>query len=299
MPPYKQLEKEYAQFVGTRHAVACNSGTSALHLALLSVGVGPGDEVIVPDFTMAACGFAVSYTGAKVVTVDCGEDLNIDVSKIEEKITERTKAIMAVHIYGRLCDMQAVREIADRRGLKVVEDACEAQGAADGKYSDCVVFSFYRNKIICAEEGGILCTDDPEIARRADFLKNMAFGDRHDYFHTEIGFNYRMPDFQALMAIRSLHDFTDNSIKRRSFETRQMLMLSDKRKRRDAVWVFDMPLCESEAQRDAGIEFYRSKGIQARHFFKPLSTMPMWEQSVGQNALRYSQLGFYIPVDLT
>lgn len=297
MLPYEQLEKEYAKFAGTLHSVSCSSGTSALHLALLALGIGPGDEVIIPDFTMGACGFAVAYTGAKVVTVDCDDTLNIDVTKIEEKITEKTKAIMAVHIYGRLCNMQAIREIAKKHNLKVIEDGCEAQGAAKGGNSDCLIFSFYRNKIIRAEEGGIVCTNSKELADDMRDLKNMAFGERHDYFHTRIGYNYRMADSQAKLALQSLADFPTNEVKRREFEKFMEKKLPSGLPRRDAVWVYDF-ICSYEAIRNEMFNEYKEMGMNPRLFFKPLSTMPMFSQDVGEKALRYSQIGMYLPVDL-
>ena len=155
MAGYSKLEKEYAKFCGKKYAVSVNSGTSALHLALVVLGIGKGDEVIVPDFTMAACGFAVAYTGAKVITVDCKDDLTIDETLIEKKITKRTKAIMPVHIYGRLCNMEAINKIAKKYNLYVIEDACEAQGAKGLGKADLTCYSLYQNKIISGEEGGL------------------------------------------------------------------------------------------------------------------------------------------------
>lgn len=281
-PAYKILEEQYAKFVGTKYAVAVNSGTSGLHLSLVALGIGPGDEVIVPDFTMAACGFAVAYTGATVVTVDCGHDLNIDPELIEAKITPRTKAIMPVHIYGRLCDMNAIKKIAKKHNLFIVEDGCEAQGAAFGGNSDCLVFSFYRNKIIHAQEGGIVCTDNKKLYDRMQFLKNMAFDKDHTYFHSEIGFNYRMADSQALMVLDSLAKYPKER-ERREWEE---CMFDDGN--RDAVWVLDT-LASSEKEREQIVK----SDPNTRRFFKPLSTMPMWKQPVGKNALKYSKIGYY------
>ena len=287
MDSYSKLEQKYAEFAGTRFAVSCSSGTAALHLALVALGIGPGDEVIVPDFTMAACGFAVSYTGAKVVTVDCDNSYTIDVSKIEEKITEKTKAIMPVHIYGRLCNMSAIKDIARRHNLKVIEDGCEAQGATNAYGADITCFSFYKNKIIHAEEGGIVCTNDPKIAEDVRDLKNMAFGKNHDYFHERIGFNYRMANSQAKMALESLEKYPQNALLRREAEK------NFDNKRRNAVWVLDT-LASSEEERDSIV----TNNPKTRKFFKPLSTMPMWKQVVGENALKYSKLGYYHIIDL-
>lgn len=286
MIPYKILEEKYSDFVGSKYAVACNTGTSALHLALVALGIGKDDEVIVPDFTMSACGFAVSYTGAKVVTVDCDNSLNIDVSKIEEKITSKTKAIMAVHIYGRLCNMKEIIRIARKYNLKVVEDASEAHGAVHNSQADITCYSFYRNKIIHAEEGGICTTDNKELHDKMQYLKNMAFGEDHDYFHTAIGFNYRMPDTTALQVIVSLHDYEENNKKRRQVESwfKKYCKYPSIDIKRDAVWVYD---------------FIGKKGEhpKSRHFFKPLSSMPMWKQDIGLNAQSASKTGAYYIVE--
>lgn len=279
---YLELERQYAQFDGRRFAVSTNTGTAALHLALAALGVGAGDEVIVPDFTMAACGFAVSYTGANVVTVDCKDDLTIDPDLIEEKITERTKVIMPVHIYGRLCDMSKILEIAHKHSLFVVEDACEAQGAVYRSQADITCCSLYKNKIIHAEEGGICTTDDEDLAKRMNYLKNMAFSDEHDYYHKEIGFNYRLSDSQASLALESLSNFHQNYAKRRQIESWYDELIPDRMPSRDTVWVYDTSL-----------EYQPIP--EARHFFKPLSTFPMYRQSVGSKARYYSRF-MYFPV---
>lgn len=269
-----QLEEEYANFVGQRHGVACNSGTSALHLALVALGVGPGDEVIMPDFTMAACGFAVLYTGATPVFVDCDDKLNIDPNFIEEKITERTRAIMVVHIYGRLCNLRAINRIAKAHKLPVIEDACEAQGAKIGK-ATVTCHSFYRNKIIHAEEGGMVTTNSKRLADKMRDLRNMSFGKNHDFFHKDIGFNYRIPNSQAEMALESLREVDKNLAKRRQVEQWYAEILGDEMPKRDVVWVFDRPGEKPDIP-------------EARHFFKPLSSMPMFPDSDSINAYKYS-----------
>lgn len=285
MELYKELESKYSEFVGSKCAVSVNTGTASLHLALVALGIKEGDEVIVPDFTMSACGYAVSYTGAKVITVDCDDTLNIDVSKIEEKITSKTRAIMPVHIYGRLCNMKEIIRLARKYNLFVVEDASEAHGAVHNSEADITCYSFYKNKIIHAEEGGICTTNSEALYNRMQYLKNMAFGDDHNYFHKEIGFNYRMPDCTAKMVLESLAKYPENAKKRRQVE-----LWYDKYSKkiscgkRDAVWVYD---------------FLGSKPSHqlSRHFFQPLSSMPMWKQPVGEKALWYANRGAYYIVD--
>jgi len=291
MENVNKLEYEYAKFVSTKYAVAVNSGTAALHLSLVALGIGRDDEVIVPDFTMAAVGFAVAYTGAKVVTVDCGDDYNINVNLIHEKITPKTKAIIAVDTYGRLCDIKTIRKIAKAKGLFVIQDSCEAQGSSKGGDSDCLVFSFFKNKIIHGEEGGIVCTDSKEIADNIRDLKNMAFGSKHNYFHERIGFNYRMPDSQAKMILKSLEQFYQNWTNRIQFETIWNKLIPTQK--RDAVWVYDF-LCKSKEDKDIKIKELNDNKIKWRHFFKPLSTMPMFLQPVGLKAFDFSNRGLYI-----
>lgn len=282
-PAYKILEEKYSKFDGSKYAVSCNSGTSALHLALLAVGVGKGDEVIIPDFTMAACGFAVSYCGATPVFVDCDSTLCIDWKLIEKKITKRTKAIMPVHIYGRLCNMNEIVKIAKKHNLKVIEDACEAQGAVYKSKADITCYSFYQNKIIHAEEGGIATTNCKKYADRMNYLKNMSFGVKHDYFHEEVGYNYRMPDAQAKLAIQSLKDYPKENKKRRAKEkdfygTNWL----------DAVWV--LPIFRKPTKNEL-------LQPNARPFFKPLSSFPMYGgKCQSPNAKHYSDNGFYIKV---
>jgi len=282
MPKYKELEKKYAEFVGSQYAVSCNSGTAALHLALLALEIGKGDEVIVPDFTMAACGFAVAYTGAKPVFVDCDDTLNIDVSLIEKKITKKTKAIMAVHIYGRLCDMKAIHRIAKKHNLKVIEDGCEAQGAIYKSKADITCYSFYANKIIHAEEGGICTTDNEVYASRMNYYKNMAFSPAHDYYHYNIGYNYRMPESQARLAIKSLKKIKRTLKQRRKWESKMDKKTPNELKmpKRDVVWVYDVKT--------------KLEGKNTRPFFKPLSSFPMFGgKCTSPKAKYYSEIGSY------
>lgn len=279
MRPYERLEVEYSKFVGSKFAVSCNSGTSALHLALMAIGVKIGDEVIIPDFTMASCGFAVSYCGATPVFVDCDDTLCMDTSLIEKKITPKTKAIMAVHIYGKLCNMKEIIRIAKKHSLKVVEDACEAQGAVYKSKADITCYSFYENKIIHAEEGGMATTDNKKYADRMNYLKNMAFGDKHDYFHEEIGYNYRMPNSQALLALKSLKDYPKENKRRRKLELEYY-----GENKLDAVWV--LPFLGECIE-----------GRECRPFFKPLSTFPMYGgKCQSPKALWYSKRGMYIKI---
>ncbi len=286
MESYKRLELEYSEFDGSKYAVSCNSGTSALHLALMAIGVGKDDEIIIPDFTMAACGFSVAYTGAKPIFIDCDDTLCIDWKQIESKITKKTKAIMVVHIYGRLCNMKEIVEIAKKHKLKIIEDACEAQGAVYKSKADITCYSFYKNKIIHAEEGGICTTNSKKYADRMNYLKNMTFGKKHDYFHKEIGYNYRMSDGQAKLALKSLHEYDKEFTRRNKLieKYRKLSVVTREMPERDAPWVYDY----------IGDTCNKYERI-TRVFFKPLSSMPMFGgKCKSPKALYYSKHGKYI-----
>ena len=291
MEHYKELEKEYAKFVGSRYSIACNSGTSALHLALKAIGIGKGDEVIVPEFSMIACAFTVSYTGAKPVFVDCGDDLNIDCSLIEKKINKRTKAIMPVHVYGRLCDMKEIMRIAKKHHLKVIEDACEAQGAVYNSKADITCYSFYENKIIHAEEGGICTTDNKVYRDRMSYLKNMCFGKEHDYLHKEIGFNYRMPNSQARLALESLKNYPEEKKRRQGLVDKYDKLFGIETKK-DANWVYTINCGKNIKFSKKYLENY-----EVREFFKPMSQQPPYLGNYKKlKAYKLSKQGLYIKI---
>ena len=212
-----QFEEQFAAYSDCKYGVAVCNGTIALHLALVSLGIGKGDEVIIPTFTMIASAFAVCYTGARPVFVDADKKTwNIDVTKIEEKITPRTKAIMPVHIFGKMCDMDAIRTLADKYHLYIVEDAAEAHGALykgkkAGSFSDIAAFSFFANKNITTGEGGMVITNNKEVYDRARYFKNVCFpldGPRN-YQHDDIGFNYRMSNVVAAIGLAQVEKADD------------------------------------------------------------------------------------------
>ena len=215
-PQVAALEEEMATFCGTKYAVAVASGTDALHLALISCGIKPGDEVITSPFTFIATAEAIEYVGAKPVFVDIKEDtFNIDPAKIEEKITAKTKAIIPVHLYGQTAEMVSISEIAKKHNLKVVEDACQAIGAEyrekkAGAFGDAGAFSFFPTKNLgCFGDGGIITTNDEKIANEIKVLRN--HGSRKAYHHNIIGFNSRLDAMQAAILrarLRHLAEWT-------------------------------------------------------------------------------------------
>ncbi len=204
-----EFEKAFADYCGVSHAVAVCNGTVALHLMLVAAGIGPGDEVIIPSFTMASSAFAVCYTGAKPVFVDADcETWNIDVSKIEKKITNKTKAIMPVHIFGNPCDMDALSTIAHKHGLLILDDSAEAHGAEykgkkTGSFSDITSFSFFANKNLTTGEGGMVVTDSKSHFDRLRYFRNVCFplDAPRVYMHEDIGFNYRMSNLHAAIGL--------------------------------------------------------------------------------------------------
>lgn len=212
-----EFENQFSEYCGCKYGIAVCNGTIALHLALIGLGIGKGDEVIVPTFTMIASAFAVCYTGAKPVFVDADKDTwNIDVKKIEEKITSKTKAIMPVHIFGKMCDMDAIHALAKKYNLYVLEDAAEAHGASyhgvkAGASSDIAAFSFFANKNITTGEGGMVVTNNKEFYDRARYFKNVCFpldGPRN-YQHEDIGYNYRMSNVVAAIGLAQVEKADD------------------------------------------------------------------------------------------
>ena len=224
----EEFEKNFADYIGVKYAIAINSGTSALHTALLANGVGLNDEVITTAFTFIASVNSIVYCQAKPVFVDIEESaFNIDASLIESKITKKTKAIMPVHLYGNPCNMDAIKEIADKYNLSIIEDACQAHGASyNGKKvgsfgTGC--FSFYPSKNITTGEGGIITTDDGNVAEKCRLLRN--HGSKVRYYHELIGYNYRMTDIAAAIGIvqlRKLDSFNKKRIENANYLTKNL-----------------------------------------------------------------------------
>jgi len=218
-PRVAQLEERFAQLCGTRYAVATSSGTTALHLALLAHGIGPGDEVITTPFTFIATINAILFVGAKPVLVDIEEEtFNIDPALIEAAVTPRTRAIIPVHLYGYPCDMDPILEVARRHGLAVIEDAAQAVGATykgrpvGGFGTAC--FSLYATKNVMSGEGGMITTDDPEVAERCRMLRNHGMRERYQYEF--LGYNFRMSDLHAAIGLVQMDRLEEFAARRRA-----------------------------------------------------------------------------------
>lgn len=295
-PYMKRFEREFARFAGMAHGVACSSGTAALTLALRALGIGAGDEVIVPEFTMIATAWAVTYVGATPVFVDCVDDLTIDVGLIERKITPRTKAIIPVHVHGRQCDMDAIMLLAREHDLRVVEDSAEAHGIAP--VGDIACFSLYANKIITAGEGGICVTDDEDLAAQMVHLRGMAIGRDHSFLHDTLAYNFRMTSLQAGFALAQLEQVSKILSLRTAIEERYDVGLKDitgltLMPPRDVVWMYDL----RAERRDELCEFLGREGIETRVFFKPMSRQPLYAQPAwpSLNASRFTEDGVCLP----
>jgi dTDP-4-amino-4,6-dideoxygalactose transaminase len=222
-PRVREFEEEFAAFIGAGHAVATSSGTTALHLALLGYGIGGGDEVVTVPFTFIASANSVLYTGARPVFVDVDErDFTMDPALVEAAITERTKAIMPVSLYGQPADMPAVAAIAERHGLAVVEDAAQAHGASIGAQRSGTwgagTFSFYPTKNMTTGEGGMVTTDDGELAARIRLLRE--HGMKVRYHHDVLGYNFRMTDIAAAIGLAQLPKLAAANERRRAIAAR-------------------------------------------------------------------------------
>ncbi len=287
-----ELERAFAKYLDVPYAVTTTSGTTALHLALVAAGIGPGDEVIIPAFTMIASAFAVCYTGAKPVFVDSDErDWNIDPRLVEAKISAKTKAIMPVHVYGHSCDMDALQTIADAHGLLVIEDAAEAlgsfyKGRKCGAIGDLSCFSLFANKLITTGEGGMVVARDERFIDRLRYYKNLCFpldGSRR-YVHDDIGFNYRMPNVLAAIGLAQLERADVYLEARRSNAARYNAILQGQRGitippelswASSSYWMYSILIGDDFGiSRDAVMLALKAAGIETRSFFVSMHRQP-------------------------
>lgn len=218
-PRVKAFEEAFAEMCGVKHAIATSSGTTALHVALLAHGIGPGDEVITSAFTFIASANSILFTGARPVFVDIDpRTYNLDVQQIESVITPRTKAILPVHLYGLACDMDPIMSLAEKHGLAVIEDACQSHGAVyKGKKSGSFgtgTFSLYPTKNMTSGEGGMITTNDPEIDEKCRVIRQ--HGMRRRYYHDELGFNFRMTDVHAAIGLAQLKKLDTFNVQRQA-----------------------------------------------------------------------------------
>ncbi len=286
-----EFEEKFSSYCGAKYGIAASNGTTALHLALASIGLKPGDEVIIPTFTMIATANSVTYTGAKPVLVDSESvTWNIDPAKIEEKITRKTKAIMVMHTYGHPCDMDPILELAEKHNLYVIEDAAEAHGAEYkgkrvGALGDAGCFSFYANKIITTGEGGMIVTNDEKIAEMAKLLRDQAFEPKR-FFHQHIGFNYRMTNLQAAIGVAQM-ELIDKSVETRRRNAKLynsslrgvegITLPPEALWAKNVYWMYTVLVEDSFGmKRDKLMGYLREKGIDTRSAFYPIHVQPVY-----------------------
>ena len=312
----RDFEARFAEECGAKYGIACANGTVALHLALATLGLEPGDEVIIPAFTMIATINAVTYCGATPVLVDNELDFwQMDVEDVARKITPRTKAIIPVHIYGHPVDMDALNELACRHGITVIEDAAEAHGAEykgrrTGGLGAAAAFSFYGNKILTTGEGGMITTNDQDIARLAWNLRDHAFSSERHFWHKFVGFNYRMTNLQAAVGLAQVERLNELVAARRRNAAHYTSLLRDipgittppeAPWAKNVFWMYGI-MVERDSfgmNRDQLRSVLADNGIETRTFFIPMHCQPVyWNTFKGQRfpvAERLCRDGFYLP----
>lgn len=283
------FEEQFANYTGIKYATAVSNGTIALHLALVALGIGPGDEVIVPTLTYIASVNAVAYTGATPVFVDSLESTwQMDPEDVKRKITPRTRAIMAVHLYGHPCEMDELVAIAKSHNLFLVEDCAEAfgslyKGRHVGSFGDISIYSFFGNKTITTGEGGMVVTNDDTLYDRAVHFKGQGLAKHREYWHDVIGYNYRMTNICAAIGLAQLEQAEDFlALKRRIAEWYRsglkdvpVIFHPEAESVRHSYWMCSI-LVNDPAQRDPLRNALSEKGVETRPLFYPVHTMPMY-----------------------
>ena len=311
----RQFEASFAEKMGSRYGVACANGTVALHLALATLGLDPGDEVIIPTFTMIATANAVTYLGARPVLVDAEPcTWNLDIEQVESRITPRTRAIVVVHTYGHPVDMDTLNAIAAKHALFVLEDAAEAHGARYkdrpvGSLGDAASFSFYGNKIITTGEGGMVTTNREDVARLAWNLRDHAFSAERHFWHKYLGYNYRMTNLQAAVGLAQTEQLERFVAARRANAAHYTQLLSkipgivtppEATWATNVFWMYGI-LLEKEfgLTRDALRQGLAQRGIETRTFFIPMHCQPIYfDQYRGERypvAEDLCRRGLYLP----
>ncbi len=329
-PYLKEFEEKFAAYCGVRYGISTTSGTTALHLALRSLGIGPGDEVLIPTFTMAATAFAVCYCGATPVFLDAEpETFNLDPEQVRGYLMRqakqgriKAKAVVVVHLYGHPAEMDSLREIADHYQLHLVEDAAEAHGAEYkgkrcGAFGDFGCFSFYANKIITTGEGGMVVTDNPKLAEIARRLKDLAHSGQRRFLHTALGFNYRMTNLQAAVGLAQLKKI-DSHIRHKRWMAQAysrvlrglpgLRLPAEKPWVKNVYWMYGILVEEKFGlSRDALMAALKQRGVDTRSFFLSMHQQPVFQQRrvpakrYGRYpvAERLSAQGLYLPSGLT
>lgn len=317
-PFVKEFEKKFSERVNREYGIAVSNGTAALDIAVKALGIGPGDEVIIPTFTIISCASAVVNAGATPILVDsCTDTWNMNISEIEAKITPQTKAIMAVHIYGLTVDMAPLLKIAQKYDLFVIEDAAEAIGQfymdmPCGSFGDISVFSFYPNKHITTGEGGMLVTNSNSLAEKCASYRNLCFKKEQRFVHDELGWNYRMTNIQAALGLAQLEQLDHHlALKYQLGEYYRkhlsgirgiVLPVEETHYTKNCYWVFGMTVNSVVGLNAREVmKALADNGIGTRPFFYPMHKQPVFNTMglymdesypVAENLAEY---GFYIP----
>ncbi len=305
------FEEKFAEYCGVQYGVTTSNGTTALHLALTALGIGKGDEVIVPDITFAATINAVIYTGALPVIVDIEDDSwCIDPDEIEKAITPNTKAIIPVHIYGQPCDMGRICEIAQEHDLYIIEDCAEAHGAEwnkkkVGSFGIISCFSFFGNKVITTGEGGMCITSNKELNDKMRMLRDHGMSRERKYYHEVVGYNYRMTNMQAAIGVAQLEHIDEILLWRSELEQkyrkvlagipRLQLQKNNLANRKKIAWLISVLI--NENKRDMILSNLKENNIDARAFFIPLSEMEIYKEYARDciRSKKISKMGLNLP----
>jgi len=315
------FEEGWAAYCGMKHGISVSSGTVALQVAVESLGLQPGDEVIMPTFTIVSCALAVVRSGLVPVLVDSDPvNWQMDVSQLRSKITAKTSAIMVVHIYGHPVDMQPVMDVVEEFGLKIIEDAAEVHGAlykdrTCGSFGDVSVFSFYANKLIATGEGGMVLTNNDNIAERACSLRNLCFQKERRFYHDEAGYNFRMTNIQAALGVAQLERIEQIVERKREIAHTYSTQLKnvtaiqlpvEEPWAKSVYWVYGIVLKDSVGI--DGLQFarkLREEGVDSRPFFLGMHEQPVFHKrglfcdESYPVAERLSRQGLYLPTGLT
>ena len=317
-PFVKQFEDQFANRVQRKYAIAVTNGTAALDVGIEALGIGPGDEVILPAFTIISCIGQIIRSGATPVLVDSDPlTWNMNLKQVEEKITEHTKAIMVVHIFGLPVDVEPLLEITKNKNIKIIEDAAEMHGQTYyekpcGSFGDISTFSFYSNKLITTGEGGMLVTDDEQLAMDCRSLRNLCFQPKKRFVHERLGWNYRMTNLQAALGLAQLErldEFVQRKRRMGKKYTQGLRVLNEVQLplektdyAENIYWVFGLVLDDSIGfDAEEAIKMLGEKGIGCRPFFCPMNQQPVLREMgffINESypvAERLYKQGFYIP----
>ena len=324
-----EFEEKWAAYCGRKYGIAVSNGTTALQVAVRCLDLEPGDEVIMPSFTIISCALAVVENGGVPVVVDCDPNTwCMDVHQIERKITARTRAIMPVHIYGHPVDMDPLLETADKHGLSVIEDAAEVHGAEYlsgrksanpswrrcGSFGTLSCFSFYANKLITTGEGGMVLTDDPALAARARSLRNLCFQPERRFYHQDLGFNFRLTNMQAALGLAQFERMDEiiarkrwmgKEYTRRLRELKVLQLPVEEPWARNVYWMYGTVVAEETGMDAAKLaNRLRERGVETRPFFLGMHEQPVFHKRGLFAKERYAvterlaRQGLYLPSGL-